>query len=102
MTGDRADVAVAYPNGSAAVVEAEVEGADGTWIGAHQVLKYRALMHGHRDDLHPVRGYLVAYSIPPEGQAFCARHDVACIEVPEAEVLAGAQDKRTLPVVRTR
>lgn len=87
--------------GRATAADAEL-GVDGTRIGAHQVLKYRALMAGHRDDPHPVRGYLVAYAIPPEVQAFCARHDVACIEVPEAEVLAGPRDKRTLPVVRSR
>lgn len=85
-TGDRVDLAVRYPDGSWSVVEVEVEGADGTLTGAHQVLKYRALLAGHLDAAATIRGVLAAYSVPESVRAFCRRHEVRVMEIDETKV----------------
>lgn len=88
-TGDRVDLAVRYPDDSWSVVEVEVEGDDGTLTGAHQVLKYRALLSGHLDGRATIRGVLAAYSVPKSVRAFCRRHDVQVVEIDEAKVKLG-------------
>ena len=82
VTGDRVDVVVELTNGEACVVEIEVEGRS-TEIGAHQALKYRALLAGERDNPNEPEphAFLVAYSIPEDVKDFCNRHGVTALEV---------------------
>lgn len=87
-TADRVDLAVEHLEGSWTVVEVEVEveGTEGTLIGAHQVLKYRALLGGYLDEPTAIRGVLAAYSVPELVQEFCARHDIQVVEIDESTV----------------
>ena len=80
VTRDRVDVSVALDSGEHCVVEVEVEG-ESTRIGAHQALKYRALLAGQLDLREPPHAYLVAYSIPQSVKDFCQRHGVFTLEV---------------------
>jgi len=85
VTGDRVDVAVELADGSWCAVEVEVEGEQATLMGAHQALKYRALLAGRTDDGVDVRATLVAYKIPAIVRAFCERHDVMALELDPAD-----------------
>lgn len=84
VTGDRVDVAVELADGSWCAVEVEVAGEQATLTGAHQALKYRALLAGRSDDGVAVRAALVAYQIPATVRAFCERHEVMALEVDPA------------------
>lgn len=81
VTADRVDVAVELADGSRCAVEIEVEGEQATMTGAHQALKYRALLAGRADDGALARAALVAYRIPASVRAFCERHDVRWLEL---------------------
>ncbi|MDE2790531.1 MAG: hypothetical protein OXI81_08935 [Paracoccaceae bacterium] len=80
VTGDRVDVIVDLANGESCVVEIEVEGQS-TMIGAHQALKYRALLAGELDQTKQPHAFLVAYSIPKNVKELCKRHGVRALEV---------------------
>ena len=95
VTGDRVDVAVELADGTWCAVEVEVGGELGTTIGAHQALKYRALLGGRLDDGERVRAALVAYRIPESVKAFCGRHDVLVLEPdPSGSNTAATRGKR--------
>lgn len=81
LTGDRVDVAVELADGSWCAVEVEVKGEQATLTGAHQALKYRALLAGRTDNRVDVRAALVAYEIPASVKAFCERHEVMALEI---------------------
>lgn len=80
ITGDRLDVLVELDKGKKCVIEVEVEGQS-TLIGAHQALKYRALISGEMDDRSVPYAFLVAYGIPKNVQEFCKRHNIRTLEV---------------------
>ena len=80
VTGDRVDVVVELASGDSCVVEVEVEGQS-TMIGAHQALKYRALLAGHLNMTKQPHAFLVAYSIPENVKRFCKRHGVQALEM---------------------
>ncbi len=80
VTGDRVDVVVDLANGESCVVEIEVEGPS-TMTGAHQALKYRALLAGQLDEGRQPHAFLVAYSIPKKVRKFCKRHRVKALEI---------------------
>ena len=80
VTGDRVDVVVDLASGESCVVEIEVEGQS-TLIGAHQALKYRALLAGQLDKTEQPHAFLVAYSIPEKVRKFCKRHGVRALAV---------------------
>ncbi len=80
VTGDRVDVVVNLENGERCVVEIEVKGPS-TMTGAHQALKYRALLAGQLDNATKPHAFLVAYSIPNYVKRFCERHGVTALEI---------------------
>jgi hypothetical protein len=82
LSGDSADVAFKFADGTAAAVEVEV---DSYWTlqGAHQALKYRTLMCaelGLPIDSPKVRGFLVAPESSGEARAFCRKYGIKCYE----------------------
>ena len=83
MTGDRVDVWIKLESGEHCVVEIELEGYQSTLTGAHQALKYRALLAAQLDTIRLPHAFLVAYSIPRSIKEFCERHGVVALEIPQ-------------------
>lgn len=82
LSGDKVDIHFNLLDGSAAVVEIE------TIIplpGAHQCIKYRALLEAERgDDLNSgnVKAILVAYGFDAQTRAFAKKYNVKLVELP--------------------
>ena len=81
ITRDRADVVMQLVDGTYVVVEVEVAGERSTMIGAHQAIKYRALILAQHDSKRVPHAFLVAQSIPAATKKFCKRHGVKTLEI---------------------
>jgi hypothetical protein len=76
VSGDCVDIAFTLPDASKVVVEIETTHP---FPGAHQVIKYRALMHAEMGwplDSNRVRGVLVAWDYGCMDLAFCGDYEV--------------------------
>ena len=82
-TGDRVDVWIKLKSGEHCVVEIELEGYPSTLTGAHQALKYRALLAAQLDTTRLPHAFLVAHRIPQPIKEFCERHGVVALEIPQ-------------------
>ncbi len=82
-TGDRVDVWIKFDSGDHCVVEIELEGYQSTLTGAHQALKYHALLAAQLDTTRLPHAFLVAHSIPQTIKEFCERHGVVALEIPQ-------------------
>lgn len=81
ITGDRADVVVTLKTGGYVAVEVEVEGEEYTRIGAHQALKYKALLLAQHGARVRCEAALVAYHVPEATRTFCREHNIRWLEL---------------------
>lgn len=82
VCGDQVDVKFDLPDGRAAVVEVET---DYCWEGAHQCIKYRALLEAKRGDhinSGAVEAILVAHRFREETIAFTERYGIRTVAIP--------------------
>lgn len=81
QSGDQVDVKFDLPNGTFAVVE--VETIDG-WTGAHQCVKYRALLEAHEGlplGSGKVKAILVAHAFDRETREFAKKYAIETYEL---------------------
>jgi hypothetical protein len=79
QSGDQVDVKFDLPDGSAAIVE--IETIDG-WTGAHQCIKYRALLEaarGHTLGSGRVQAILVAHVFDERTLTFCKKYGIKTV-----------------------
>lgn len=87
LSGDRVDVMVELAKGGRVVIEVERRGDLATLIGAHQAIKYRALMAAEAGvSQREVRAVLVAHHIPKNTDEFCKQHRIRTKEIPLASM----------------
>ncbi len=85
-SGDCVDIAFKTPDGSRVVVEIETTQP---FPGAHQVIKYRALMaaeNGLQLDSPKVKGILVAWDYSSSELAFCKKYDILVFKCRRGEM----------------
>jgi RecB family endonuclease NucS len=98
-TGDRADIVLQDRFGRFIGLEVEVVVGNGDIIGALQSVKYRRMLEMVMGVQHgDGRAVLVAHSIAADVKKICASYDVECQEVPEEQVIAWRNRKKTEPV----
>lgn len=80
-SGDQVDVKFDLPDGSAAIVEIETIDA---WTGAHQCIKYRALLEAERGEAlgcGNVEAILVAHFFDRKTLEFAAKYEIRTVEL---------------------
>jgi len=85
-SGDCVDIAFNFPDGTRAVVEIETTQP---FPGAHQVIKYRALMaaeNGWRLNSPKVKGTLVAWDFTSSEISFCKKYGISVFKCRKGEV----------------
>lgn len=85
VSGDQVDIKFDLPDGRQAIVEIETTIP---FPGAHQCVKYRALLEAERGDLlgsGTVDAFLVAYRVDADTRSFAEKYGICVIELPPRE-----------------